>query len=405
MIVSLAWRNVWRNKLRSGIIIGSMVFGLLGLVLMVGFVQAMVKNMVENAIKFNTGHLQIHHPDFLLNEELKAALPGAQTLANEIRQIDNIEGVSVRQVVDGMVGSAAATRGVRINGIKVSDENQVTSLEDNIVEGTTLPETGRNPVLVSRRLAEKLKIRIRSKVVLTFSNLDGEVTGAAFRVCGFFHTPSSAFDEGNVFVRKTDLIPLTGQNRSHEIVIRVKDDIPLEMTKASVAAVVGNRGVLQDWTEIQPVLSAMVNSMGISNAIVIGIFVLAMGFGILNIMLMSVFERKREFGMLMAIGMNNTRIIRLIVLESIFLSTVGALAGIAAGIILIAITGTVGLPFGAMAEGLGAYGLDTVLYPTVPFTTYIIVVVTILATSLLAALYPTRQIVKKRPSTLLTEKH
>ena len=405
MLFKLAWKNVWRNRLRSGIMVAAMVFGLLGVILMVGFVKAMTDNMLENAIKYQTAHLQIHNPDFLINEELHAWLPEADAMAAELRVIPGIEGVTVRHVVDGMLASAASTRGVRINGVIAADEAVVTNLEESLVQGSMLPEKGRNPILVSRRSADKLNLRLKSKVVLTFSDLNGEVSGAAFRVCGFFSTPSTGFDEGNVFVRRADLTGYTGLDQFHEIAIRLEDGDTIDAFKQQVTAKAGDRGLVQDWGEVQPVLAAMKGTMGISNAIIIGVFVTALGFGIINIMLMSVFERTREFAMLMAVGMTGGKVLRLVVMESLMLGGVGSLLGLAASIIMIAITGTVGLPFGRMAEGLGAFGLDAVLYPEVAATTYLGTLAVLLVTSVLAALYPARQILKKRLSEALAEKH
>jgi ABC-type lipoprotein release transport system permease subunit len=405
MLLKLAWKNVWRNRLRSGIMIAAMVFGLLGVILMVGFFKAMADNMLENAIRYQTAHLQVHHPDFLVNEELEAFLPDADAIADKIRALEGVTGVTVRHVVDGMLASAASTRGVRINGIIARDEAKVTSLGESLVAGRMLPEKGRNPILVSSRSADKLNLRIGSKVVLTFSDREGEVTGAAFRVCGFFKTPSSGFDEANVFVRRPDLMHYTGLNQSHEIAIRLADGDSIEALKAQVSAVVGSSGIVQDWREVQPVLAALKGTMNLSNNIIIGVFVAALGFGIINIMLMSVFERTREFGMLMSVGMTGGRVVRLVVMESLMLGGVGSLCGLAAGSLMIAVTGTIGLPFGNMAEGLGVMGVDTVLYPAVSFSTYLGTLAMLLVTCILAALYPARQILKKRLSEILAEKH
>jgi putative ABC transport system permease protein len=405
MLLKLAWKNVWRNRLRSGIMVAAMVFGLLGLILMVGFVKAMTDNMLENAIKYQTAHLQIHNPDFLVNEELRAWLPRADDMARAIRAMPGVEGVTVRHVVDGMLASAVSTRGVRINGIIVADEAAVTSLGNSLVEGNMLPEKGRNPILVSRRSADKLNLRLKSKVVLTFSDLEGEVSGAAFRVCGFFNTPSSGFDESNVYVRRADLMGYTSLAQSHEIAIRLKNGDLLDVFKGYMEAVAGGSGTVQDWGEVQPVLAALKGTMALSNTIIIGVFVLALGFGIINIMLMSVFERTREFGMLMAVGMTGGRVLKLVVLESLMLGGVGSLVGLAASSLMIAVTGRIGLPFGRMAEGLGAFGVDAVLYPEVSLSTYLGTLAMLLVTSVLAALYPARQILKKRLSDALTEKH
>ena len=405
MLLKLAWRNVWRNRLRSGIMVGAMVFGLLGVVLMVGFMKALTDNMLENAIKYQTAHLQIHNPDFLANEELDAWLPRAEAMAKQIREIPGVAGVTVRHVVDGMLASAASTRGVRINGVVAGDEAAVSSLGESLVEGQLLPGKGRNPVMVSRRNAGKLNLKIGSKVVLTFSDAEGEVSGAAFRVCGFFSTPSTGFDEGNVYVRRADLTGYTGLHQYHEIALRLEDGDDVDAYKPKIEAVAGDNGIVQDWGEVQPVLAALKGTMGISNAIIIGVFVTALGFGIVNIMLMSVFERTREFGMLMAVGMTGGKVLRLVVMESLMLGGVGSVLGLAASSLMIALTGQIGLPFGRMAEGLGAFGVDAVLYPEVTLGTYLATLVVLLATSVLAALYPARQILKKRLSEALSEKH
>jgi ABC-type lipoprotein release transport system permease subunit len=405
MLMTLAWRNVWRNKLRSGIMIAAMVLGLLGALLMVGFVQAMTENMIDNAIRYQTSHLQIHNRQFLLNEELSAWLPNADEFAANIRRQDGVEAVTVRQVVDGMLASAASSRGVRINGITTRDEIKVTDIALSLVEGKMLPETGRNPILISRRNADKLNLRLGSKVVLTFTDIDGDVAGAAFRVSGLFKTPASSFDDSNVFVRRSDLSQFTGLDQAHEIAIRVESDQKLSPIQSALSEQVDARAIVQNWGEVQPILAAMTGSMDISNAIVAGVFIAALGFGIINIMMMSVFERTREFGVLMAIGMTRGRVLRLIITESMLLGGVGSLLGLAAGRLMLAITDQFGLPFGAVAEGLGAYGVDAILYPSVNPLFYLQILGMVLLTSLLAGLYPARQILKKRPSEALAERH
>jgi ABC-type lipoprotein release transport system permease subunit len=405
MILRLAWKNVWRNKLRSGIMVAAIIFGLLGVILMIGFVRAMTASMIENVIEYQTAHIQVHNPDFLLNEELSAWVPDAELIASQIRRQKGVSGVAVRQVVDGMMASAASSRGVRINGVDINDEVNVTAVADSIREGKKLSNKGRNPILVSKRSGNKLNLRVGSKVVLTFSDFEGEVSGAAFRVSGFFKTPSSNFDESNVFVRRGDLMGYTGLDKAHEISIRLNNANILEDLKIFITDIVGNRGKVQDWSEVQPLLAALTSTMDLMNNIVIIVFVLALGFGIVNIMLMSVFERTREFGMLMAVGMTGPKVLRLVVLESLFLGGFGGLLGLIASGFLIAVTGRIGLPFGYVAEGMGVMGVDTVLFPEVPFSVYALTFLMVLLTSLLAAIYPARQILKKRLSESLMEKH
>ncbi len=405
MLLRLAWRNVWRNRLRSSIMVAAMVFGLLGAVLMSGFVIAMTNSMIENAIKYQTSHLQLHNPKFIVGEELAAWLPEADGLATQIRQQPGVAAVTVRQLVDGMLASAASTRGVRINGIDLEQEVAVTALAESLAEGGLLPADGRNPIMVSRRNAERLNLRIGSKVVLTFTDAGGEVTGAAFRVCGFFKTPLSGFDDANVYVRRSDLAGLTGLDQAHELAVRLESDALSDQVKTALVALVGAQATVRDWGEVQPILAAMTASVDQTNSILAAVFMAALGFGIVNIMLMSVFERTREFGVLMATGMTKAKVLTLIIIEALFLGGSGGLLGMAVSWLVLALLGRVGLPFGAMAEGLGVYGVDTVLYPEVPGSYYLSMFALVLVTSLLAAFYPARQILKKSPVEALTERH
>ena len=405
MLAKLAWRNLWRNKLRTGIMLSAMVFGLIGVAAMMGFVTGMYGNMIHNAIAWQTSHIQIHNTRYLTDPNINATIADSQALLDTIAQQPGIKAWSPRFLADGMVASARSARGVRINGIAPDLEARVTPLADSIREGEWLSPEGRYPVLVSSKTAERLRLKIGSKVVLTLTSAAGEVTGGAFRVRGIFKTPSSAFDEGNVFVRRADLVALAGIGGIHEIAILLANDNDAFSMRDVLQAQTSEQNTVRDWQQVQPMLASMIKQMGPSNAIVLGIFVTALGFGIVNIMLMSVFERTREFGVLMAVGMQKHKIFLLIMLETAWLGISGALLGIAGSIGLVHVLQRTGIPLGRMAEGLGAFGVDTTLYPQVSFSDYQMIFITVVAASLLAALYPARQILKQRPVDAMAEKH
>ncbi len=403
MLIKLAWRNLWRNKLRSGVMLAGIVFGMLGVVVMMGISNAMTKNMVDNAIAYQTAHIQIHSKAFLVNPELSAFMPNTIALLAELADKQNIQGVSLRQLADGMVSSAASARGVRINGVDWQNEAKVTRLADSLIAGDGFK--GRNPVIISTRSAEELNVRLGSKLVLTLSDIEGQVNGAAFRVTGLYRTPTSGFDEANVFVRKPDLANLTLVKNSHEIAIRLLNQQDITEVKSWLKSRLSDGIVVRDWREIQPLLAVMLGSINTSNMILLGIFMLAMGFGVVNIMLMSVFERTREFGMLMAIGMTKGKVFTLVLLEALALGMTGGMLGILLSLVVITVSGQLGLSLGVMAEGLGAFGVDTILYPQVSVWLYLFTFLLVVLMSLLASLYPARQILKKRPVDALAEKH
>ncbi|WJT08913.1 ABC transporter permease [Vibrio harveyi] len=410
MLVKLAWRNLWRNKLRTSIMLGAMVFGLMGVVAMMGFMNGLVDSMIKNAISWQTSHFQIQQKSYLVNPELKDVIPDADKITKVLASNREVKAISERFLADGMIASARSTRGIRINGVNIEQEQNITPLSKHIVDGEWLSEEGRNPILVSSKIAERLKLRVGSKVVLTLSDVNGEVAGAAFRVRGIFKTPSTGFDDGNVYVRKVDLEKVAGLSGTHEIAILLtsNDDAELKQLLAFTHSILPpeSQGLLsvRPWQEIQPLLSTMMSTMDVSNQVMLVVFVLAMTLGIINIMLMSVFERTREFGVLMAVGMQKHKIRLLIVFETLFLGLSGCALGLLGSAIMLKVLSITGLSLAGMAEGLGAYGVDTLLYPRVSIAEYQMIIVAIFVASFIAALYPARQILKHRPVDAMAEK-
>ncbi|MEL7384687.1 MAG: FtsX-like permease family protein, partial [Pseudomonadota bacterium] len=315
-----------------------------------------------------------------------------------------------RFLADGMIASARSTRGIRINGVNIEQEQNITPLSRHIVDGEWLSEEGRNSILVSSKIAERLKLRVGSKVVLTLSDVNGEVAGAAFRVRGIFKTPSTGFDDGNVYVRKADLEKVAGLSGTHEIAILLtsNNDAELKQLVAFTHSILPPESKdllsVRPWQEIQPLLLTMMSTMDVSNQVMLVVFVLAMTLGIINIMLMSVFERTREFGVLMAVGMQKHKIRLLIVFETLFLGLSGCALGLLGSAIMLKVLSVTGLSLAGMGEGLGAYGVDTLLYPRVSIAEYQMIIVAIFVASLIAALYPARQILKHRPVDAMAEK-
>ncbi|MEH6454087.1 MAG: ABC transporter permease, partial [Psychromonas sp.] len=261
MLLKLAWRNLWRNKLRTSIVLGAMIFGLLGVTLMIGFMNGMVDNMISNAINWQTSHLQIHQKTYPDDPKISKTLVAQESLQKLLDDIPEVKVWAARHMLQGMIASARSSRGITIKGIDLKKENLITPIAKNIVEGQWLNDQGRNPILVSSKIAQRLKLRLGSKVVLTFTNQTGEVSGSAFRIRGIFKTPSSVFDEMNVLVRKSDLKILTELSGDHEIAVLLKDIKQLNAFKLKLNNKLNAQNILRDWSQIQPMLSAMSASM------------------------------------------------------------------------------------------------------------------------------------------------
>ncbi|AAW85601.1 ABC transporter permease [Aliivibrio fischeri ES114] len=404
MLLKLAWRNVWRNKMRTSIMLGAMIFGVVGVILMMGFMSGFIDNMVKNTIQWQTSHIQIHQKNYALNPDINLVIDEEKEITPLLNDSSDVKAWSSRTLVNGMIASARSTRGIKINGINLQMEKKITPLSAHIIDGEWLSETGRNPILVSQKTAERLKLRVGSKVVLTFSDTTGEVTGAAFRVSGIFKTSSSTFDDANTYVRKADLQKVGKVFQDHEIAILLNDNTKVEAFRDHLITNINSDNSVQDWLQLQPILSTMMSSMNAGNQVILVIFIVAMGFGIINILLMSVFERTREFGVLMAVGMKKDRIRYLIILESGFLGLLGGGIGVLLSILCIAVFNHTGIPLESMAQGLNAFGIDSVLYPSISWHQYAVVSIMVFFVSVCAGLYPAHQIIKKNPVQAMAEK-
>lgn len=355
------------------------------------------KQRLENVIESQVSHLQIHQADFTNAYESPKLIEGGGELLTKLEETEQIKAYSNRTLLTGMVSSAATGKGILIKGVEPQKEALVTGLEANLVEGKYFEGTKRNPILMSTSLAEKLNVKLRSKVVLTFQNEGAEVIRSAFRIVGLYKTADSRNDELAVFVKQSDINALVGlgENDFHEVAILVNDETQLEATKTSLNA---DGFLVQTWQEIIPGLNMASIIAKRMNMLLLLILLTAMSFGIINTMLMAVLERVREFGMLMAVGMNKTKVFVMIMLETILLMMVGAPVGMLISWLTVNYFQKNGLDFSNYADGFSNVGIKPIIYPFLTASYYPKVILLVILAAFLAAIYPAIKAVRLRPA-------
>jgi ABC-type lipoprotein release transport system permease subunit len=249
---------------------------------------------------------------------------------------------------------------------------------------------------------EAIKYKLDRKVIMNFTAFDGHLTGAAFRLTGVYRTSNSMFDQMNVFVRNDDLYSLLGMDESeaHEIAIRLADTEFDGPVAGKIASWTDYK--VETWEEIQPDIKYTNSMLNMFTIVFMVIILFALGFGIVNTMLMVVLERVKEIGMLMAIGMNRKRVFFMIMLETVFLCLTGAILGMAISISAIAYFGQVGIDLTALyQEGFSAIGYSAVMYPEIGVVFFFEVTGLVIITGILASIYPARKALKLNPSEAL----
>lgn len=245
---------------------------------------------------------------------------------------------------------------------------------------------------------EAWSFREGARMTLTFLDKDNNQVGAVFRLTGLYDLSNSMFEKSVVFVRKSDLRVLTGltENDNHQLVVRINNVDQTDDIEGKIAEKLPDLEVMS-WKKIQPDL-AMMTDMVTQFYIIFGIIILAaLAFGIINTMLMVVLERTRELGMLTAIGMNKRKVFYMIMLESVFLSLIGAVFGMIISYIVVTITGTTGIDMGNAAEGFEALGYSAIIYPKIGAGFFGIVTILIIITGILSSIYPSLKALKLNP--------
>jgi len=405
MIFSIAWKNVWRNKLRSSIVIASMVIGLIGGIFYLAFAKGMAQQQVNSAIHSEISNIQIHNPEFLINNEISFTIEKVDEKIKRIKTITGVKEAVSRITSAAMASSAITGTGIFVNGIDYKEEEKATNISTLLVSGTYFNVKYKNPIVVGEKLAEKLKIKIGSKIVITIQNIEDEIAYSAFRITGIYRTHNSNYDVMNVFVSKKDLAKIIGINPTNATEIAVllnhnllTDFASKEINKMFSEEISKNKLIVQTWEDISPVLK-MLNEMTIQYSMIFVIIILvALSFGIINTMLMAIMERVREIGMLMAIGMSKAKVFFMITLETVFLSITGGVMGLSISWILVEVMSISGIDLSSIADGLNSMGYSSYVYPELDLIYYGLIGLLVIVTAIFASIMPARKALKFNPA-------
>jgi ABC-type lipoprotein release transport system permease subunit len=402
MLFSLSWRNIWRSKRRSLIMITAIMLGVCAGIFSAAFYQGMANQRIDKAIKTELAHIQIHDPQFRQANEINKYMPDGAVIADKIRHIDSRPGVSERIVLFSMISSAETGTGVKILGVDPDREKQVSNIHEKISEGSYFGEDVRYPILVGRKLLEKLKVKLGSKVVLTIQDIHNNITYGAFRVVGVYSTANNAFDESNVFVRYQDLAGLISmpEGACHEIAVLGEDLEQIPVLKEQIKTIAPQKEIMT-WTELSPEMNYLTEAMDLFMYIFIIIILFALLFGIVNTMLMAVLERRKEIGMLMAVGMNQMRIFFMIILETVMLSLTGGLLGVGLGYGVSEYFSTHPVDLSLWAEVYLDMGYDPYVYTVIEWPLLVNNALLVFATGILAAIYPAIKALQNHPAEAL----
>lgn len=396
ILVRLAWKNIWRNKLRSTLILSAIAIGLFAGTFTIAFIGGWGRATIESEICNQLSHTQVHSPRFSDNYDINSYFM-REEVEPLVRTSVNAVGTSYRLKLYGMLASASNTVGIFAHGVNPDEEKKASILYQHIPDthGNFLDNT-KMPIVISARTAKKLKAKLKSKLVLSIQDVNGEMQSIAFRVCGIFETNNSIFDETSVFVRDLDIRPYTGlpPGAVHEVAI-LAEGVKSGKENTRTLTVALSHMEVQGWETLQPALGLIHAWTDLINMIILSIFLIALSFGIVNTMLMAVLERTKELGVLACIGMNKRNIFKMVMFETLCLTLAGSVAGIVLAWWVVGYTGTHGIDLSFLLDAnFRNIGFSTTVYPLLETRAFLEIITLVTITGILSAIYPAYRALK-----------
>ena len=363
IVLRLAWRNLWRNHRRTLIMIAAIVIGAWSMIFMTALMRGMVDDMIADGISVLPGHVQIHHPEYRDDPTIANVIAPPTGELLEALDGPGVVAWATRVRVPAVISSERDTRGVTLIGIEPDRERDISFVAGDIAEGEFLSSRDDRGLIVGRKLLEKLETGLGKRVVIMSQDQDNEIADRGFRIVGIFESKLAQYEEGFVFAGEAVIQELLGVGDAvSEVAILGTDYRDVENLYRSIEAAAGNGVEVLPWNEIDTYLGSMLAMMDGFVIVFIVVVFLALSFGLVNTLVMAVFERVREIGLMLALGMTPRTILAQIVTESILLLIIGlAIGNIAAIATIEPLKG--GIDVSIVGEGMEMMGASSVLYP------------------------------------------
>lgn len=391
VLVTLAWRNLWRNYRRTLIMIAAVTVGVWAMLFTSALMRGMVNEMMRDGVQNLPGHVQVHDPAFRDDPSVENLLPLTEA---EIRErlagnAPEIVAASLRINVPAVISSERESRAVQLVGIDPAEDDRLTKLASSIVDGRYLESADDTGLVVGESLLERLDTDLGKRVVVMSQDPDNEIADRGFRIVGVYTATLPAQEEGTVYAGRGTLQAMLGiPGRVTEVAIMgvgYRDVEPVyEATRARFA---GEDLEVMRWTDIAAYLGSMLKVMDGFVLIWFVVVFLALSFGLVNTLVMAVFERVREIGLMLALGMRPAAILAQVVIESLLLLAIGLAAGTLLGWLTV-MPFRDGLDLSAVSEGMEMYGISSVLYPELTLADVLLANAVVLGLGFLASLSP-----------------
>lgn len=388
VIFTLAWRNLWRNHRRTTIMLAAITVGVWAMIFMTALMRGMVDDMLLNGIRSMPGEVQIHHPEYRDDPSINNSIPAPSTELLEALKTPEVVAWTSRVRVQAVISSERDSRGIVLLGVEPDSELQVSFDSDSIREGRFLEDSDDRGLVIGVKMAEHLETDLGKRVVVMSQDPENNIADRGFRIVGIYKAKLASLEEMYVYAgRNTIQKMLKLDNRVSEIAITGEDYRNVDRWYPRIKQAAGQEVETMTWYEANAYLGSMMSMMdGFVLVWVIVIF-LALSFGLVNTLVMAVFERIREIGLMQALGMRPAMIMYQILIESFLLLSIGLIIGNVFAVATI-IPLQSGIDISAVAKGMEMMGTSSMLYPALKIEDMVLANVIVIILGLLTSILP-----------------
>jgi len=396
----LAWRNLWRHKRRTWLTVGAMIFSNCLLVFSISLQFGSYDMMIDNTLQAFSGHIQLQHQEYLDNPKMRYTLPDIAATAQTLRDELQLENIGARAAGFALASSHDRSYGLQILGVEPMYEAGVSSIPGLVKDGRYLQKNSFDEIVIGSVLARNLKVKVGDELTFLGSGMDNSFAAGVVQIVGIFESGLPDLDRNMAQISLAyfdDTFAMQGQG--HSIAVRANHIDEVNELQMRINTMFENKPdvAIRHWDELQPGLKQAIQADMTSNWFMYMVLIVLVAFSVLNTQLMSVLERTREFGTMMALGLRPGNLSRLVIVETLMMSCLGLLFGVFIGFIIVAYLSVVGFYFPGMEEMAAKFNLPERMYPSISFLSLLLGPGIVAFCSLLAAIYPATRLYRLLP--------
>ena len=386
--IEVSWRNLWRNRTRTNVTIAAVALCIAILIIFQSMIVGLIEKAVFNTTNLVIGEVQIHANGYLNDKSLYKDLKNTEKIKS-IAKKNNI-GLVERSYGFGLISSGTKSAGTQFWGVNPESELMHFDFAKHINQGTFLNSSSSNKIVLGNKLALSLAAEVGTELVVFVQGADGSLGNDLFYVSGILKNVADNIDRSAAIILENDFnILFSSNNMIHEIALNSKGNFEAEEIQNLMSAEIKDVEI-DTWKQLMPTIALMTEKMSVFMRTLFSlIFTIAAGLGVMNTMIMSTYDRMKEFGIIRAIGATPWRIIKQVSLESFILTFVASIIGTVVGLSVALYFQKYG--FDVSGQGNISFGgvvMDPIWKASVSLGIILLPIGLMMLTSILSSLYP-----------------